>query len=83
MQGGSGQAVSYEKVKTLIRQYPCFLAGGLTVSRVFHLINTYQPYGLDVSSNVENQYGDKDRKKVYAFITAVKKRGLYENQLSK
>ena len=47
---------------------PVFLAGGLTPENVGEVLQTMQPYGVDVSSGVEKRPGIKDREKIDQFI---------------
>lgn len=71
--GGTGEKFNWD----LARQAgklgrPIFLAGGLTAGNVADAIRAVQPYGVDVSSGVEDSPGKKDSAKVQAFIRAAK-----------
>ena len=51
---------------------PYFLAGGLDPQNVAEAIRRLHPYAVDVSSGIETD-GSKDREKIAAFVTAVRK----------
>lgn len=51
---------------------PYFLAGGLDPQNVTDAIRQLHPYAVDVSSGIETD-GSKDREKIAAFVTAVRK----------
>jgi len=54
---------------------PIFLAGGLRADNVGEAIRKVRPFGVDVSSGVEEKPGKKDHAKMKAFIEAVKAAG--------
>jgi phosphoribosylanthranilate isomerase len=71
--GGTGAKFNWElavAAKELGR--PVFLAGGLTPENVAEAVRQVRPYGVDVSSGVENAPGRKDHQKVRDFIQAAK-----------
>ncbi len=52
--------------------YPLILAGGLNPDNILEAIRLTRPYGVDVSSGVE-QNGRKDREKIQHFISQARK----------
>jgi phosphoribosylanthranilate isomerase len=70
--GGTGKAIDWNLAAKISTQFPVFIAGGLTPTNVGRLIKKIRPRGVDVSSGVETG-GQKDAKKIIAFIKAVKK----------
>ena len=72
VEAGSGKAFDFEQFKNP-SDFPFFLAGGLETSNVKKAICMTRPNGVDVSSKVENIYGEKDLKLIEQFILRVKK----------
>ena len=68
--GGTGVLCNWEIAADIAQKRPVILAGGLTPENVAEAIKTVRPYGVDVSSGVEERPGHKDRTKVAAFIKA-------------
>lgn len=71
--GGAGRTFNWDlavQAKTLGR--PILLAGGLHPDNVAAAIAQVQPYGVDVSSGVENTPGRKDPVRLRAFMQAVR-----------
>ena len=70
--GGTGRTVDWNLAAKLARCAPLMLAGGLTPNNVAEAIRIVAPLGVDAASGVEKTPGKKDRRKVAAFIKAVK-----------
>jgi len=66
--GGTGQAVDWAKAATLARRCRVVLAGGLTPENVEEAIAAVRPYGIDVSSGVEDAPGLKNAERVSRFL---------------
>lgn len=74
--GGSGKTFAWERIPAYAewaksREIALFVAGGLQPDNVQELIQTYAPFGVDVSSGVETE-GVKDIAKITAFVERVK-----------
>ena len=70
--GGTGRLADWSLAQEVSRVTPIVLAGGLTPSNVAEAIQVVRPYGVDVSSGVEERPGKKDVDKVRAFIKSVR-----------
>lgn len=77
--GGTGQTIDWERAAEVAQGRKVILAGGLTPENVGEAISRVRPFGVDVSSGVEEAPGVKDEKKVAAFI-ANAKAAFQENQ---
>ncbi|MBN1357502.1 phosphoribosylanthranilate isomerase [Candidatus Bathyarchaeota archaeon] len=74
--GGTGVVHDWEmskRVKQFIQPKPLILAGGLNPENVAEAVRTVRPYGVDVSSGVEQQPGIKSHQKIFDFIKNAKK----------
>ena len=71
--GGTGETFNWDlAVEAAKFGRPIFLAGGLTPENVAEAVRTTRPFGVDVSSGVEQSPGKKDAKKMRAFVAAVR-----------
>ena len=66
--GGTGLTVDWQGAADLARERRVVLAGGLTPGNVGEAIGRVQPYGVDVSSGVEDSPGVKDVTKMATFL---------------
>jgi phosphoribosylanthranilate isomerase len=64
---GSGEAWDYARARKLSDRRPVILAGGLRVANVGSAIAAARPAGIDVSSGVEIERGEKDPGMILAF----------------
>jgi phosphoribosylanthranilate isomerase len=69
--GGTGKQLDWDMARQVAENFDIILAGGLTPENVAMAIKTARPWGVDVSSGVETK-GEKDVKKIQAFIKAVR-----------
>jgi phosphoribosylanthranilate isomerase len=71
--GGTGASFNWDlAIEAQKLGRPVFLAGGLTPENVAGAVRRVRPYGVDVSSGVEESPGKKDHRKVAAFVKAAK-----------
>ncbi|MGK7902914.1 MAG: phosphoribosylanthranilate isomerase [Hormoscilla sp.] len=62
--GGTGKTLDWSGLKQFHPRCPWFLAGGLTPDNVRSALDIVHPDGIDLSSGVERQPGDKDLAKI-------------------
>jgi len=70
--GGTGRVPDWSLAAEVARASTVVLAGGLTAENVEAAVRTIRPYGVDVSSGVEDRPGKKNREKMRAFVQAAK-----------
>jgi phosphoribosylanthranilate isomerase len=74
--GGTGRRFDWREAKAAVQalslQQKVVIAGGLSPQNVGEAIEILQPWGVDVSSGVEERPGKKDPEKVRAFVKAVR-----------
>ena len=68
--GGSGETFNWGKIPAL--QKPLVLAGGINTTNVASAVKTVKPYGVDVSSGVEVNKGEKDHAMMKQFVQEVR-----------
>lgn len=66
--GGTGTLVDWTRAAALAQERRVVLAGGLTPGNVAEAIATVRPFGVDVSSGVEEAPGVKDFDKMARFL---------------
>jgi phosphoribosylanthranilate isomerase len=75
MYGGTGSSFDWAVLKDIQISKKIILSGGLTPENVLRAIEMVKPYGVDVSTGVEDSPGKKNHMKVRKFIEAVKNGG--------
>jgi len=69
---GAGEMVDWTRAAGMAKRGRMILAGGLAANNVAEAIRTAKPWGVDVSSGVESQPGQKDVELMQQFIGAVR-----------
>ncbi len=70
--GGTGLSWDYDQLLPYVADYRIIIAGGLNPQTVGDVVSRLHPWAVDVSSGVECSPGEKDERKVRAFIHAVR-----------
>ena len=70
--GGTGETFDWSLAVEAKKLGKIILAGGLTPENVGRAIEQVRPYGVDVSSGVEERIGKKDHSKLKRFIETAK-----------
>jgi phosphoribosylanthranilate isomerase len=70
--GGTGHTFDWSLGRRAARLGRMVLAGGLTPENVGRALQEVEPFGVDVSSGVEESPGVKDPEKIRAFVEAVR-----------
>ena len=75
--GGTGDSFNWDWVREAgPLEKPTMIAGGLNPENASQCVQATQPYGLDVSSGVEDSPGRKSPEKMKAFVCATKNAAL-------
>lgn len=70
--GGTGRTVNWAQAATLARTARLVLAGGLTPENVHRAVALVRPYGIDVSSGIEDSPGVKSADRILRFVAAAR-----------
>jgi phosphoribosylanthranilate isomerase len=73
---GSGQTTDWQQAATLARRAEVILAGGLNADNVAAAVREVRPFGVDVSSGVEQSPGRKSPQKIEEFVAAARAAAL-------
>jgi phosphoribosylanthranilate isomerase len=73
---GSGQTTDWQQAAELAARAQVILAGGLNARNVAQAIRQVHPFGVDVSSGVEERPGIKSTQKIAQFVAAARAAAL-------
>jgi phosphoribosylanthranilate isomerase len=71
--GGTGKTIDWRAARHIAARRRVMLAGGLTPANVAKAIEVARPYGVDVSSGIEERPGVKNAKLMRDFVGAVRR----------
>ncbi len=72
VKSGKGKLADWSEAATIATRTRLVLAGGLNTDNVEEAIRTVEPWGVDVSTGVERQPGEKDSRRIASFIAHAK-----------
>ena len=70
MPGGNAKKFNWSLLKGIKIEKPWFLSGGININNINDIKNYAIPYGIDVSSGVEEKLGIKNNKKIVSLVNA-------------
>ena len=68
--GGNAKKFDWSLLKGIKIEKPWFLSGGINMNNINDIKNYAIPYGIDVSSGVEEKLGIKNNKKIVSLVNA-------------
>jgi phosphoribosylanthranilate isomerase len=73
--GGTGRTIDWGAAARIAARRPTILAGGLSPETVSDAVRQVRPFGIDVSSGVEQAPGIKDHRRIQALFEALHEHG--------
>ena len=68
--GGNAKTFNWSLLRGIKIEKPWFLSGGININNINDIKNYAIPYGIDVSSGVEEKPGIKNNKKIVSLVNA-------------
>jgi len=62
--GGNAKSFNWDILKDVKFNKPWFISGGININNINKILNNLDPYGIDISSGVEDKPGIKNVKKI-------------------
>ena len=69
--GGNAKPFDWSILNSLNTKKPWFISGGISIKNINKALNNLNPYGIDISSGVEDKIGIKSRKKIVEIMKSV------------
>lgn len=71
LRGGTGRTAAWELAAQVAKARPVMLAGGLNAENIIDAVEQVRPWGVDVSSSLEDSPGVKNASKLAVLFAAV------------
>ena len=71
LRGGTGRVAAWDLAAQVAKARPTLLAGGLNAENLIDAVERVHPWGVDVSSSLEDSPGVKSAGKIAVFFSAV------------
>lgn len=71
LRGGTGRLAAWDLAAQVAKSRPIMLAGGLNAENIIDAVEQVHPWGVDISSSLEDSPGVKNANKVAVFFAAV------------
>ena len=71
LRGGTGRVAAWDLAAQVAKARPTLLAGGLNAENIIDAVERVHPWGVDVSSSLEDSPGVKSAGKIAVFFSAV------------
>ena len=69
--GGNAKSFDWSLLKNININKPWFVSGGININNISEILNNLIPYGIDISSGVEDSPGIKNLKKITEIINKI------------
>jgi len=69
--GGNAQSFNWSIIKDQTIEKPWFISGGINKNNINELLENLIPYGIDISSGVEDQPGIKNTNKIKEIVRVI------------
>lgn len=66
--GGNAKTFSWDLISDIKIDKPWFLSGGININNINKIKNYKIPYGIDISSGVEDKLGIKSNNKITSLL---------------
>ena len=69
--GGNAKSFDWSLLKNININKPWFISGGININNINEILNNVIPYGIDISSGVEDHPGIKNSKKITEIMNKI------------
>ena len=69
--GGNAKSFDWSLLRNINISKPWFISGGINIDNIGDILNNLIPYGIDISSGVEDHSGIKNSKKITEIMNII------------